>query len=63
MLSYRVLLWLMDDGTIQVSRGDLVVDSLLEGIFLSGEIRRVDPQLCNWVIMSQTLKLKCRLLV
>ena len=40
---------LMDDGTIQVSRGDLVGRFSSEGVFLSGEIRESDPQLCNWV--------------
>ena len=40
---------LMDDGTIQVSRGDLVGRFTSEGVFLSGEIRESDPQLCNWV--------------
>ena len=40
---------LLDDGTIHLSRGDQVGIFTSEGVYLSGDIREADPQICNWV--------------
>lgn len=40
---------LLEDGTIKLTRGDLLGIFTSEGIYLSGDIREADPQICNWV--------------
>lgn len=40
---------LLEDGTIRISRGDLAGIFTSEGVYLSGDIRESDPQVCNWV--------------
>ncbi len=40
---------LLAEGTVQVTRGDQVGVFTGEGIWLSGDIREADPQVCNWV--------------
>lgn len=38
-----------DDGNIRLSNGNLVGIFTAEGVYLSGDIRQADPQLCVWV--------------
>jgi hypothetical protein len=40
---------LREDGTVRVSRGDQEGVFTGEGIYVSGEIRFADPQVCNWI--------------
>jgi len=40
---------LLEDGTIKLTRGDQLGIFTREGIYLSGDIREADPQICNWV--------------
>ena len=40
---------LLEDGTIKLTRGDLLGIFTSEGIYLSGDMREADPQICNWV--------------
>jgi hypothetical protein len=40
---------LMDDSNILVTQGDKSGIFTGEGIYISGEIRAADPQLCNWI--------------
>ena len=40
---------LLDDGNVRVSRGDKAGIFTGEGIYVSGDIREADPQVCNWV--------------
>ena len=40
---------LREDGTVRVSRGDQEGVFTEEGIYVSGEIRFADPQVCNWI--------------
>lgn len=38
-----------DEGHIRVSNGNQVGIFTTEGVFISGDIRQADPQLCVWV--------------
>ncbi|MEM6709340.1 MAG: hypothetical protein AAF648_11190 [Pseudomonadota bacterium] len=38
-----------EDGTIRVSNGNSVGIFTREGVYLSGDLRFADPQLCVWV--------------
>lgn len=40
---------LLDDGNIKVSRDGKHGIFTCEGVYLSGDIREADPQVCNWV--------------
>jgi len=40
---------LTDEGTIRITRDGKTGFFTGEGIYLSGEIRSADPQLCNWI--------------
>ena len=40
---------LADDGNIRVSKGDKVGLFTTQGVFISGDIRQADPQVCVWV--------------
>jgi hypothetical protein len=40
---------LREDGTVRVSRGNQEGVFTGEGIYISGEIRFADPQVCNWI--------------
>ncbi|MBC09866.1 MAG: hypothetical protein CMQ39_06855 [Gammaproteobacteria bacterium] len=40
---------LTEDGTIKISRDGKTGFFTGEGIYISGEIRSADPQLCNWI--------------
>ena len=40
---------LLDDGNIQITHGDKSGIFTGEGVWISGEIRESDPQLCNWI--------------
>ena len=40
---------LLDDGTIKLTRGKGLGIFTAEGVYLSGDIRESDPQICNWV--------------
>jgi len=40
---------LLDDGTVKLTRADLLGIFTAQGVYLSGDIREADPQICNWV--------------
>ena len=40
---------LTGDGKVRVTRGGRTGVFTGEGIYLEGEIREADPQLCNWI--------------
>ena len=40
---------LLDDGNLKLTRGDQSGIFTGEGIYISGELREADPQLCNWI--------------
>ena len=40
---------LLEDGNVRVSQGDHEGIFTGEGIYISGDIRFADPQVCNWV--------------
>ncbi|MDE0989154.1 MAG: hypothetical protein OSA83_07985 [Pseudomonadales bacterium] len=40
---------LLDDGNVRLSCGDKAGIFTGEGIYVSGDIRFADPQVCNWV--------------
>ena len=40
---------LTDEGTIRITRDGKTGFFTGEGVYLSGEIRSADPQLCNWI--------------
>lgn len=39
----------MEDGNIRVSKGGKEGIFTCEGVYISGDIREADPQVCNWV--------------
>ena len=40
---------LTDEGPIRITRDGKTGFFTGEGVYLSGEIRSADPQLCNWI--------------
>ena len=40
---------LLDDGTMRLTRGDQHGIFTGEGVYISGDIRQADPQLCVWI--------------
>ena len=40
---------LTEEGTIRITRDGKTGFFTGEGIYLAGEIRSADPQLCNWI--------------
>ena len=45
----KCLYELTEEGTIRITRDGKTGFFTGEGIYLSGEIRSADPQLCNWI--------------
>ena len=51
---------LLDDGNVRLSCGDKAGIFTGEGIYVSGDIRSADPQVCNWVNNVPNPDTNCR---